>query len=119
MKRAHDILSGTEHVKVLEQTMFTVIENFAMIENIKKHRAAAIYFYHLIHSEITSNQLKQELEEAKSLEILKYNPHFSAMFSLNHLESEQLLYKEGVEAQDELSLQSGFTLKMVVPPKET
>ena len=111
MRRAYDLLSGTEHAKVLEKTLFSVLENFAMIEDIKKHRAAAIYFYHLIHSESTSSEFKQELEEAKPLEILKYNPHFSGMFSLSHLESEQLLYKEGVEVLDELSIESGFTLK--------
>lgn len=50
------------------------------MENVKKHKIAALFYYHLLYSIEISDSFKIKLKEEKSLEILKYNPHFSSAF---------------------------------------
>jgi hypothetical protein len=71
---------------VLEDTIMTCLQNFAEIDDVKKHKIAALFYYHLLHSFETNENFKRKLREEKSLEILKYNPHFSSIFYINQVE---------------------------------
>ena len=71
---------------VLEDTILTCLQNFAEIEDVKKHKIAALFFYHLLHSFETNDAFKKKLKEAKELEILKFNPHFSSIFYIQQIE---------------------------------
>jgi len=72
--------TSAKHRKVFEGSLITVLENIATQDNIKKHRPAAVMYYHLLNSESTREEFKTKLKSAKLLEILKFNPHFSALF---------------------------------------
>lgn len=50
------------------------------MENVKKHKIGALFFYYLLNSYDTSESFKKKLKESKELEILKFNPHFSSVF---------------------------------------
>ena len=66
--------------KILEDTFITVLESLSLFENIKKHRPACVMYYHLINSTKIRAEFKQKLKNSKNLDILRFNPHFSAMF---------------------------------------
>jgi len=65
---------------VLEDTIITCLQNIAEIEDVKKHKQAALYYYHLLNSFEISDSFKQKLKEDRNLEIFKYNPHFSSIY---------------------------------------
>jgi hypothetical protein len=50
---------------------------------VKKHRFAALFYYHLLNSFDTNENFKKKLKEDKSLEIFKFNPHFSSIFYIH------------------------------------
>lgn len=53
------------------------------MEDVKKHKIGALFYYHLMNSIDTSESFKKKLKDNKKLEILKYNPHFSSVFYVN------------------------------------
>jgi len=76
---------------VLEDTLITVLENFATLDNIKKHKPAAILYYYLVNGASTSSSFKAKLLSNTNLEILRFNPHFSAVYPLNIVENDALV----------------------------
>jgi hypothetical protein len=85
LKRFYDIFEKKE---VLEDTIITVLGNLAEFENVKKHKTAALYYYHLLHSPDVSETFKQKLRNESVLEVLKYNPNFSSIFFIQQVEQE-------------------------------
>jgi hypothetical protein len=49
------------------------------MENIKKHRPAAITLYHLLQD--CSLEFRQMVDENEAISILKFNPYFSSVFA--------------------------------------
>jgi hypothetical protein len=45
----------------MEDTIITTLINFAELENVKKHKIAALYYYHLLNSPDISESFKQKL----------------------------------------------------------
>lgn len=74
------------------------------MEEVKKHKIGALFYYHLMNSIDTSESFKKKLKDNKKLEILKYNPHFSSVFYVNQIDSDPL-------SINELHIKSGFQLE--------
>ncbi len=85
MKRFYEIFEKKE---VLEDTIVTVLGNLAEFENVKKHKSAALFYYHLLNSPDVSENFKQKLRNESALEVLKYNPNFSSIFYIQQVEQE-------------------------------
>lgn len=81
LKRFYEIFE--KHQVVLEDTILTCLQNFAEIEDVKKHKIAALFYYHLLNSFETNDNFKKKLKNEKNLEILKFNPHFSSIFYIH------------------------------------
>ena len=96
---------------MLEDTILTCLQNFAEMEDVKKHRCATLFYYNLLNGMETAEQFKKKLREDKSLDILKYNPHFSSIFFVQQVEQDHPLELAS------LFLKSGFQLAKVVAPK--
>jgi hypothetical protein len=110
LKRFYEIFA--RHQRVLEDTILTCLQNFALLPEVKKHKPAALFYYHLLHSFETNPEFKRKLQEDKMLEILRYNPHFSGIFWLQQVEQEQ-----GEQELADLHLRSGFPLAQAVEAK--
>ncbi|CDW75143.1 sec14-like protein 2-like [Stylonychia lemnae] len=110
LKRFYEIFE--KHQVVLEDTILTCLQNFAEIEVVKKHKIAALFYYHLLNSFETTENFKKKLREEKSLEILKFNPHFSSIFYINQVEQENAL------ELNQLHIKSGFPLEQTIQPKQ-
>ena len=61
------------------------------MEDVKKHKIAALFYYYLLNSLETNENFKKKLGEDKSLEILKYNPHFSSVFYIHQVEQDSAI----------------------------
>ena len=100
----------------IESTLLTVLETFANFSDIKKHKPAAILLYYLIHNDCSA-VFKEQLNENKQLEILKFNPHYSAVFNVELLFSNEINEDESIELND-VQIKSGYSLQQIVAPKE-
>ena len=67
------------HTKYIDETLFTVLETFSLMENVKKHRPAAITLYHLLQN--SDEDFTSKLNSSEYISILKYNPYFSSVFA--------------------------------------
>lgn len=65
---------------MLEDTIVTCLQNIAEIEDVNKHKQAALYYYHLVNTVETSDAFRRKLKDDKNLEIFKYNPHYSSIY---------------------------------------
>ena len=83
----------------------TCLQNFAEIEDVKKHKYAALFYYHLLNSFETNEAFKKKLRDEKSLEILKFNPHFSSIFYIHQVEQDNPL------EISQIHIKSGFPLE--------
>jgi|LauGreDrversion4_2_1035121.scaffolds.fasta_scaffold311733_2 hypothetical protein len=70
----------SKHLEVLEDPLISVFESFAELEEPRKHKAAAIYLYQLLHSSDVSEAFKLKLKSEEGLDPLTYNRHFSGVF---------------------------------------
>lgn len=110
LKRFYEIFE--RHQVILEDTILTCLQNFAEIEDVKKHGYAALFYYHLLNSFETNEAFKKKLREEKSLEILKFNPNFSSIFYIHQVEQDQSL------EVSQLHIKSGFPLEQTIQPKQ-
>ena len=97
--------------------MISVLESFSLMENIKKHRPAAIAFWHLQQEEL-SDEMKKGLAEIKSLSILTYNPYYSKVFPIDLIQGKDM-QKTIRQSEFVGQLIQSYPLTVVIHPKRT
>lgn len=114
LKRFYEVID-VKHRPILEDTIITALLNFADLENVKKHKIAALYYYHLLHSADVSDEFKVKLRlYEKGLQVLSFNPHFSSIFFVHQVEQDLNPYFD----LQNLFIKSGFPLEQTIQPKQ-
>lgn len=100
-------------------SILTCLETFAMFEEIKKQRVAAIVMYHLTQYEEADPEFKSQLLSSSQLEMLRFNPYFSVVYSADLLDCDDIPTDSDAYIFSQSDLQVfGFPLQQIVAPKE-
>lgn len=110
--RFKGILSDTDYGRFLVM----VLQNFSNFENISLHKVASITLYHLIKNG-DIELVKKIKESGIQNSMLKFNPHFSAIFPQDVVFYEN--FKKPILQSQSVLFSKGFMTEAIVEAKGT